>query len=275
MRVALYQCRSRPIEVAANLDRLAVAAATAAQQGADLLVGPEMFLTGYDIGAAEARRLAQPRDGDSARAVADIARGAGLAVLYGYPELEAGSRHEAGSDDDGVIGEDVVFNAVQLVGSDGVRLANYRKTHLFGDLDASMFSASAEPSTLVDLDGWQLGMLICYDVEFPENARRLAVAGADLILAPTANMVPYEVVATTVVPARAYENQVYLAYANYCGVEGRLEYCGLSCVAAPDGTVAARAGQDETVLVAELDRELLDASRSLNTYLADRRPELY
>jgi predicted amidohydrolase len=273
MRVALYQCRSRPIEVAANLDRLAAAADTAAQQGADLLLTPEMFLTGYDIGVDAVRRLAQPRDGDSARVVAEIARRAGLAVVYGYPERPAVRDGEDGDRADG--GADVVFNAVQLIDSGGAALANYRKTHLFGELDASMFSASPLPSPLVDLDGWRLGMLICYDVEFPENARRLALAGADLILAPTANMVPYEVVATTTVPARAYENQIYLAYANYCGFEGRLEYCGLSCVAAPDGTVAARAGQDETVLVAELDRDLLDASRRLNTYLADRRPELY
>ena len=61
---------------------------------------------------------------------------------------------------------------------------------------------------MVDLNGWRLGMLICYDVEFPENARQLALAGADLIAAPTANMIPYDVVATTIVPARAFENQV-------------------------------------------------------------------
>jgi 5-aminopentanamidase len=264
MRVALYQCEPRPIEVAANLDRLARAAGDAAARGADLLVCPEMFLTGYNIGGTAAARLAEPRDGASARAVAEIARGSGLAILYGYPERAAAAD-----------GEEAVFNAVHLVGNDGSSLANYRKTHLFGELDRSMFSASTARSPLVELGGWRLGMLICYDVEFPENARRLALAGADLILAPTANMVPYEVVATTIVPARAFENQVYVAYANYCGSEGHLEYCGLSCVAAPDGTVAARAGQDETVVVADLDRERMAASRSINSYLADRRPELY
>jgi predicted amidohydrolase len=88
-------------------------------------------------------------------------------------------------------------------------------------------------------------------------------------------MVPYEVVATTIVPARAFENQVYLAYANYCGSEGQIDYCGLSCIAAPDGTDVARAGQSETVIVGELDRERMAASRRINTYLADRRPELY
>ena len=138
-----------------------------------------------------------------------------------------------------------------------------------------MFSASAAESPVVDLNGWQLGMLICYDVEFPENARQLALAGADLIAAPTANMIPYDVVATTIVPARAFENQVYVAYANYCGREGEIEYCGLSCVASPDGTEVARAGRSETLIVADLDRSRMAASRSINSYLSDRRPELY
>ena len=118
-------------------------------------------------------------------------------------------------------------------------------------------------------------MLICYDVEFPENARKLALRGADLIVAPTANMVPFDVVDTTIVPARAYENQVYVAYANYCGNENGIEYCGLSCVAAPDGSDAARAGRDEELIICELDHGLLTASRQTATYLADRRPQLY
>jgi len=260
VRIAIYQCESRPLEVATNLDRLARAAGDASAQGADLLLCPEMFLTGYNIGGQAARRLAEARNGPSALAVGEIARESRLAILYGYPERSA---------------QGAIFNAVQLVGSDGSSLATYRKTHLFGELDRSMFSASAEGSPVFDVGGWRVGMLICYDVEFPENARRLALAGADLILAPTANMVPYEVVATTIVPARAFENQVYLAYANYCGSEGQIHYCGLSCIAAPDGTDAARAGLAETVIVAELDRERMAASRRINTYLADRRPELY
>ena len=265
MRVAVYQCEPRPTDIAANLDRLVDAAREAAAQGAELLVCPEMFLTGYNIGAANARRLAEIRDGPSAQRIAEIARENGVAVLYGYPERAAEDRSP----------DETVFNAVQLIGADGRSLANYRKTHLFGELDRSMFSASAAEPSLVELNGWRLGMLICYDVEFPENARRLAIAGADLIVAPTANMVPYDVVATTIVPARAFENQVYVAYANYCGSEGEIQYCGLSCVASPDGTDAARAGRSEALIVAELDRESMAASRSLNTYLADRRPPRY
>jgi len=260
MRIAIYQCESEPTEVERNLQRLARVVERASAAGVALLICPEMYLTGYNIGTDAARRLAEPRDGPSANAVAEMARKNGVAIAYGY--LERGTA-------------DAVFNSVQLFGPDGSPLANYRKTHLFGDLDKSMFTASDADSAVVELGGWRVGFLICYDVEFPENARKLALRGADLIVAPTANMVPFEVVNTTIVPARAYENQVYLAYANYCGGEGEIEYCGLSCVAAPDGSTAARAGADEELIVGELDHGLLTASRQATTYLTDRRPQLY
>jgi predicted amidohydrolase len=239
---------------------MARAAHDAAVDNVRLLLFPEMFLSGYNIGSSAVHRLAEPHDGVSAQAVKQIAREFEVAILYGYPERAA---------------PDTVFNAVQLIDAGGVFMANYRKTHLFGDLDRSMFSPAAERPPVVTLDGWQLGLLICYDVEFPENARGLALAGADLIAAPTANMAPYEFVATTIIPVRAYENQVYLAYANYCGREGGLDYCGLSCIAAPDGTLCARAGHSDAMIVADLDLERLKAARSTNTYLSDRRPELY
>jgi 5-aminopentanamidase len=260
MQIAIYQCESEPTEVERNLGRLTRVVEHASAAGADLLICPEMYLTGYNIGTDAARRLAEPRDGPSAHAVAEMAGENGIAIVYGYPER-------------GI--EDAIFNSAQLFGANGSSLANYRKTHLFGDLDKSMFSASDADSAVVELGGWRVGFLICYDVEFPENARKLALRGADLIVAPTANMVPFEVVNTIIVPARAYENQVYLAYANYCGSEGGIAYCGLSCVAAPDGSAAARAGAGEELIVCELDHGLLTASRQATTYLADRRPQLY
>ena len=198
--------------------------------------------------------------GPSFAAAAAIARKTDLALLYGYPEQGPGG---------------AVYNAVRLVGRDGRGLANYRKCHLFGELDRGMFRAGAGPSALVDLDGVRIGLLICYDVEFPESVRLLALAGADLVAVPTALMDPFEVVARTVVPARAVENQVFLAYANRCGAEGDLRYCGQSCVVGPDGADLARAGRGEELILADLDLEHLAASRRDNTYLADRRPELY
>jgi predicted amidohydrolase len=138
-----------------------------------------------------------------------------------------------------------------------------------------MFSPGEDDFPLVELNGWKLGFLICYDLEFPENARRLALAGAELILVPTANMIPFDFVADVTVRSRAFENQCYVAYANYCGQEGEIHYCGQSSIAAPDGSRIAQAGLDEALIVGELDRQLMVDSRAANRYLSDRRPELY
>ncbi|MEO6820963.1 MAG: carbon-nitrogen hydrolase family protein [Candidatus Nanopelagicales bacterium] len=260
MKLAIYQCESMPGAVAENLDRLSRTADEASAAGADLLVTPEMFLSGYNIGAESARAHAEPRDAASAKAVAEMARANGIGICYGYPELAAGGE---------------VFNSVQLIGPDGTSLAGYRKTHLFGELDRSMFSPSDIGSPVVQLGGWNIGLLICYDVEFPENCRRLALAGADLVLVPTANMVPYDIISQTIVPARSYENQFYLAYANYCGSEGPIQYCGDSVIAAPDGNAVARAGRTAKLVLGEIDAEQVRVAREGNNYLAERRPELY
>ena len=164
---------------------------------------------------------------------------------------------------------------MRLIGRDGRSLANYRKCHLFGDLDRDMFRAGQSPPAVIELDGIRVGLLICYDVEFPEAVRLLALAGADLVAVPTALMDPFEVVARTIVPARAVENQVFLAYANRCGREGDLRYCGLSCVVGPDGADLVRAGRGEELVFADLDLDRLRAARAPSPYLRDRRPELY
>ncbi|MDY7535799.1 carbon-nitrogen hydrolase family protein [Pseudomonas sp. Bout1] len=258
MRIALYQCPPLPLDVAGNLKRLHQLAQEA--NDADLLVLPEMFLTGYNIGVEAVGALAEAQDGPSAQSIAALAKNSGVAILYGYPERGADGQ---------------IYNAVQLIDANGQRLCNYRKTHLFGDLDNSMFSPGDDDFPLVELNGWKLGFLICYDLEFPENTRRLALAGAELILVPTANMVPFDFVADVTVRARAFENQCYVAYANYCGREGEIEYCGQSSIAAPDGQRIAQAGLDEALIVGTLDRQLMLDSRAANRYLLDRRPELY
>ncbi|RMQ46261.1 Carbon-nitrogen family hydrolase [Pseudomonas cichorii] len=260
MRIALYQCPPLPLDIAGNLLRLEQQAQAAALQKAGLLVCPEMFLTGYNIGAETARKLAQPADGMAAARVAEIARANGIAIVYGYPEL-------------GTDGQ--IYNAAQLIDSHGKSLGNYRKTHLFGELDKSMFAAGKDDFPVVELNGWRLGLLICYDVEFPENTRRLALAGAELILVPTANMVPYDFVCEVTVRARAFENQCYLLYANYCGSEGEIDYCGQSSLCAPDGCRPVIAGRDEVLLAGTLDRSLMERSRAINTYFQDRRPGFY
>ena len=259
LRVAMLQSSGQLRETKANLDLIEETARRAADAGARLLITSEMFLTGYAIGD-DVHRLAEPADGPSARRIAAVAAASGVAVAYGYPEL-------------GPSGE--VFNSVQLVGPGAELLANYRKSHLFGDFERAYFTPGDEPVVQAELDGTRIGLMICYDVEFPENVRAHALAGTDLLAVPTAQMHPYELVAETVVPVRAFESQLYVAYVNRCGTEGEFEFVGLSCLAGPDGVVRARAGRTEEFLVADADPAVLRASRTANPYLHDRRPELY
>lgn len=261
MRIALFQTAGDPAnDPAANLDRLAEAAARARAGGADLLVAPEMFLSGYAIGHEAARRLAEPMDGPSARRAGAVAKEQGIALAYGYPELGADGN---------------VYNAAILIGADGARLLNYRKAHLFAALDRSMFTPGGGTYATARLGPFTVGLLICYDVEFPEAPRALALAGADLILVPTANMKPYEPVSHLLVPARAYENGLYVAYANRCGREADLDYYGQSSVAGPAGGNLVMAGSCEEIVFADIGMEQVGAARTLNTHLADRRPEAY
>lgn len=237
LHIALWQT-PHPASTAEALQRLDAAAAQARAQGAELLVTPEMFCTGYAIGAERVAALAEPADGPLAQAIARIAQHHGIAIVYGYPEKNPQGRP---------------FNAAQFIDADGVRRMNYRKTHLYGDLDRAQFSAGDSATRVFEWKGWRLGLLICYDVEFPEAVRGLALQRADAVLVPTANMVPFDDVQRLLLPARALENSLFLAYANACGTEDRLAYNGLSCVLGPDGHALARAEAGAALLPAKLD----------------------
>lgn len=257
MKVAIYQCEGVPESKAENLKILRRTAISAAKQGARVLICSEMFLTGYNIGDA-VFDLAEPADGPASQKAAAIARETGIALLYGYPERD----------------EDRVYNSAILIDRNGKTLASCRKTHLYGPEENRLFYRG-DAFSVTELDGMKIGILICYDVEFPEAARELALAGAAIIAVPTAIMEPYCLVARLLVPARAYENQVFVAYANRCGREGNLNYCGLSCIVGPDGKDRVRAGIDPGLFVADIDKSDIVTSRKINPYLADRRPELY
>ncbi|MCX4821710.1 carbon-nitrogen hydrolase family protein [Streptomyces sp. NBC_01142] len=263
LRTALLQSSGRPGSVAENLKVLDEAAGRAAAAGAGLLICPELFLTGYAIGD-DLPRLAEPADGPGARSVAETAERHGIAVMYGYPEREG----EPG-------GPGRIFNSAQLIGPDGARLANYRKTHLFGCFEQEWFTPGEQLVVQAELGGIRIGLMICYDVEFPENVRAHALAGTDLLLVPTAQMHPFQFVPEALVPVRAFESQMYIAYVNRTGPEGEFEFVGLSCLASPDGAVRARAGRGEELVFGEVDPVFLSASREANPYLRDRRPGLY
>lgn len=260
LNIALLQCRPFSNNTSAALRRLASAAAEAAEKGADILLLPEMFISGYAIGRDTVSRLATGRDGSISERVATIAAQNNIAICYGYPET---AQHGS------------LFNAANFICPSRGLLGHYRKTHLFGDIDREQFSASDSCSPVVEFKGWRLAIAICYDVEFPEWIRLHALKDIDVLLVPTANMHPYSSVCTRIVPARAQENAIVIAYCNYCGEEGELKYCGLSCVCDGGGEDLARAGHEEELLFASVTRDALQQVRASSHYLQDRRPALY
>ncbi|WP_298283483.1 carbon-nitrogen hydrolase family protein [Acidocella sp.] len=257
LKIALYQGPGLINDIPGAFAHMAAQAAKAKAHGAGLLILPEMYLSGYNIGPAAA--AAQALDGAGLQPAQEIARAHCIALAFGYPEAVGGE----------------VANSAVLIGAGGEILLNYRKTHLFGDLDRAMFKHVGAEFPVVAYRGLKFGLLICYDIEFPEPARRLALSGADVLLIPTAQMQPYEQVARHVLPARAYENQVYTAYANHAGDDDGLSYVGLSSLCGPDGTVLALAGRGEEMLFADIDPDHQARVRAADPFFKDRRPALY
>ncbi|WP_375432978.1 carbon-nitrogen hydrolase family protein [uncultured Friedmanniella sp.] len=256
--VAGLQHPGRSGDVEANLAVLDGAARDARARGADLLITPEMFVTGYNIGD----RVAALADPGLVERVSRIAAGAGIAIVAGLPEpLATGG----------------VANTAVFVDEHGLEVTRYRKTHLFADLDRALFVAGDVLPKPVEHHGVRISLLICYDVEFPETVRAAARAGADLVIVPTAQMEPFAFIAETLIPVRAWENQVYLAYVNRSGEEGDLRYVGRSSIAGPSGRVldAVPADQPEGLVLATVDPAVVAQARQQNPYLDDLRPDLY
>ena len=256
MRIALLQMSAVPGDVPANLARIAEAAAKAAQRGADLLIAPELATVGYGAGDV-LRDLAEPRGGAQIARLAVIAADTGLAIIAGFAEREGACIYNSAVFTDGCSAPVV-----------------YRKSHLYGDYERAIFTPAEPTATIAEWRGLKLGLLICYDVEFPENVRRLALAGADLVVVPTALPISpeAEMIAERMIPVRAFENQIFVAYANHTGRDDRFAYAGLSHVAAPDGGTLAKASATEAgLIIAELQPENYAASRAANAYLRDLR----
>jgi 5-aminopentanamidase len=224
---------------------------------ADLLVLPELFLCGYSD-PAQVSRLATPVDSTFIAAVRDLARHARTGLILGHAERDG----------------DTLFNVALAIGADGTLRSTYRKTHLWGGYEKGLF-APGSPSPVLAWGPLNLGLLICYDLEFPEAARALALRGADTLVVISATSFPYHVVPDRLVPARAYENGCFAVFANWAGVHDSFTFIGRSCIAGPDGAVMADGRQDASTIRATLSAERLHRWRADHSYLADRRPHLY
>ncbi|HKZ54114.1 MAG TPA: carbon-nitrogen hydrolase family protein [Anaerolineales bacterium] len=264
---AAVQMEAIPGDPEANLRRVIERLQEAAGHGANVVVFPECVLTGYVLSAEEAEDLAEPIPGRRTQRLAEVCQASGCLACVGTLEREATGQ---------------LFNAAALVGPSGL-LARYRKTHL-PCLGVDRYLA--EGGSLVDphpTTAGKLGMLICYDLRFPEPIRVLALRGAEAVLLCTAWPDRAALYPEFTARARAEENHVYLVAANRVGEERGVRYLGRSVIVAPDGKVLAEGSPDrEQILYAEVDLEISRQKRivfkpgeyELDLF-ADRRPELY
>jgi len=253
LRVAIYQYTPRDEPPEMRLQRLDEVLRTTRDGPFDLVVCPELFLSGYNVGAKLAD-FSQPRDGSFAQRAAEIARRHQTALIYGYPET-AGERR---------------FNSASAIGKSGRQLANHRKLRLPKGFESDWF-APGDSYTMIEIAGFRVAILICYDVEFPESVRACVLAGADVVVAPTALKAEWKFVARQLIPTRAFESGVFLLYANYCGHENGFTYLGESCVIGPDGAEIARAGAQEELLAGVLNRQEIAPARARLPYLEHHR----
>lgn len=254
IKVAVLQATGLVNSPQQNLNRLAARAHEAKAQGADLLVTPELFVSGY------APSLVHSTDGTAQRRqLADIAVSAGLAIVGSTVEHD-GERH---------------YISASFFDRDGAERTRYRKQHLFGAVEKDAFDAGEAPPAVVRFNGINVALGICFDIEFPEFARAAVVAGAELLCIPTAvplreggqtDAHPFDtrLIPAMVVPTRALESQLFIAYANHAGPH----FAGLSTVADPYGRRLAAAGDDAALIVADIAVSTLRRARLDTDYLS-------
>ncbi len=259
MRVALLQFAAGliPDDNVTTLGRLAGSAGLRRDVAVDLIVAPEAAM--HDFGSPDTPLgpVAQSLDGPFTTALAEMAKAHGATAVAGMFERSADPGRP--------------YNTVVVVGAGGV-IGAYRKIHLydsFGYRESDRLRAGDVAPTVVHVGDLRLGLMTCYDLRFPEHARALVDAGADVIVVPAAWVRGplKEDHWVTLLKARAIENTVYVTAAAQCGSH----YCGHSMVVDPLGVVTAAAGEAEAVVVADVDPARLAAARDRNPSLAHRR----
>lgn len=232
-RLALLQCPSPSGDVELAFAEIATALNAAGAAGAQVLVAPEAILPGYNVETIAA--FAQCRDGAWVKRLVTMCRTAKCGVVLGYAERDG----------------DRVYNAAICIDSNGEICAHYRKIQLYGPREKAIYTAGTGYQ-IFDFMGQKTALLICYDIEFAPHIAALAALGVGLILVPTANMQPFTHVCTATVPAMAANHGISIVYANYCGPEADLIYCGRSLIVGPHGEVVAQAGEQPALLIADL-----------------------
>lgn len=262
VRLSLIQMNSRPSRDE-NVERACGHIDTAvANEGPDLIVLPEFFNTVYFAQWRDTSLIdwAERDDGPTITAIRERARRHGVAVVATIFEAQSAG---------------IYYDTAILIDRSGSVVGKYRKVQpaAVQSLEKLFFRYGSRFPVFA-LDGWRIGVNICYDTLFPESARCSTLNGAELIVVPFA--APQQLLWRDLMRTRAFENGVYFAPCNKVGTEGEWTFGGQSMIVDPLGQVVTEASDtDDAIVSTELDREAVFAARRRYPMLRDRRPELY
>jgi (R)-amidase len=253
MKALLGQLACRIGDVAGNTAR--VVEAIRSHPEADIAVFPELYLSGYTY--RDLDEVARDPEGSELREIADAAAETGTAVVVGFAE-----RHSEG-----------VSISAACIDENGSLAGVYRKTNLF-ESEAEAGFVEGEEFLILDLAGRRVAPLICFDIEFPEPARQVALAGADLLVTASANMDPFYLDHAVGTVARAHENRLPHLYTNLVGKGDGLVFVGASRSIAPTGETLVEASRDREELLVVTVAELggFDERTDYPKYIRPSRP---
>jgi predicted amidohydrolase len=262
IKLALAQISSKRENKKGNLQKIEEFAIKSKEQAADLVIFPELSLTGYVV-RDQIYELAETIPGPVTKKIEGIARQTGMHVIFGMPELSEKTKA-------------TIFNTAVFVGPKGF-IGKYRKmylpTHSVFE-EKRYFRPGYQTATFNTAIG-NIGLCICYDLFFPEVCRLTRLKGAQLIVSisasPSVRRSYFEILTT----ARALENTAFLAYVNLVGVEEGLQFWGGSRLVSPTGDVLAKAKYDEEdFVICEVDYNDIRPAETFVPTLRDLRPEL-
>ena len=231
----------------------------AMKDNSDVLVLPETWNTGFFPKGNLAELSC--KDGDEVKShIGTLAKQYGVNIVAGSVSI---------------VRDGKVFNTAMVFDRDGECIAEYDKTHLFTPMGEDDYFTGGDHLCRFTLDGVKCGIIICYDIRFPELTRSLALQGLDMLF--VLSQWPKERIfhLRTLTTARAIENQMFVVCCNSCGTAGKTVYGGNSSVIEPFGKTLALAGENEEIITAACDMQILSDIRGSIPVFRDRRPELY
>jgi predicted amidohydrolase len=262
-KICLAQISSRVADKAKNLERIEKAVGEAKKRSAHMVIFPELSLTGYVV-RDQIYELAETVPGPSTNILADLARKRQIYIIFGMPELS--SRAQA-----------TIYNTAVVVGPNGL-IGTYRKIYLptHSVFEEKRYFRPGQEAAVFDTELGKIGVIICYDIFFPEVTRLARLKGAQLIVCISASPSTRRLFFETLTVARALENTAFLAFVNLVGVEDGLQFWGGSRLIGPQGRTFAQAKYDEEDLViGNIDYADIRPIETFVPTLKDLRPELF